>query len=396
MHTNRRRVLQAIAAAGAGGLLARFASAAGPLAGPAATGARGPAPTADAPPPAAISYPQSYATSKPIDQMLDAIIANRDKCSRFYLDTKDEHSLGFLGLSGGENHHQGLARTLKLADGSIFFFLTHSVIGGRGQLMQFRLHGPTQGEHPVETSPHTVATLVEELHLDEEHPSDLVFLPDVAAADSGYLFVTEEFQRHLVEVFHWRAGQPLRRMGVLTPFDAKSKDSNDWPVFIAMDRVGDTYYLAVMNKKHLRVYTAPQGKLFPIHEPGRLDLSALVPHAALLPCPNFEGACQVKLIRDSAGAWSLLAFRSHKDDDPNGDDFVDVYPVQFAGPTMSISPRRASRHVFLPHGDTGFASTGTHLVEPSGRMLLSSSYRWAKDEGPGGSSYVSRVDECPS
>jgi hypothetical protein len=35
-------------------------------------------------------------------------------------------------------------------------------------------------------------------------------------------------------------------------------------------------------------------------------------------------------------------------------------------------------------------------VERSGRLLLSSSYRWAEDEGPGTSSYVSRVDECPS
>ena len=39
---------------------------------------------------------------------------------------------------------------------------------------------------------------------------------------------------------------------------------------------------------------------------------------------------------------------------------------------------------------------GTHHVEPSGRLLLGSSYRWAKDEGPGDSGYVSRVDECPS
>ena len=30
------------------------------------------------------------------------------------------------------------------------------------------------------------------------------------------------------------------------------------------------------------------------------------------------------------------------------------------------------------------------------RLLLSSSYRWARDEGPGDSDYVSRVDECPS
>ena len=48
-------------------------------------------------------------------------------------------------------------------------------------------------------------------------------------------------------------------------------------------------------------------------------------------------------------------------------------------------------------GDTGFASTGTHHhVEPSGRLLVSSSYRWSKNERPGGAGYVSRVDELPS
>jgi len=53
-------------------------------------------------------------------------------------------------------------------------------------------------------------------------------------------------------------------------------------------------------------------------------------------------------------------------------------------------------HIFFRPGDTSFTSTGTHHVEPSGRLLLSSSYRWANEEGPGDSSYVSRVDECPS
>ena len=52
-----------------------------------------------------------------------------------------------------------------------------------------------------------------------------------------------------------------------------------------------------------------------------------------------------------------------------------------------------SQHIFLRPGDTSFASTGTHYVEPAGRLLVSSSYRWAEDEGPGSSGYVSRVDE---
>ena len=107
-----------------------------------------------------------------------------------------------------------------------------------------------------------------------------------------------------------------------------------------------------------------------------------------------RGASQVKLIRDGEGAWYLLGFRSDPDDDPNGTDYVDVYGVSFH--PFAITPRLYSTHVIFNAGDTGFASTGTHHVEQSGRLLLSSSYAWAKDEGPGNSSYVSRVDECPS
>ena len=102
----------------------------------------------------------------------------------------------------------------------------------------------------------------------------------------------------------------------------------------------------------------------------------------------------MKLVRDSTGGWFLLAFRSEPNDDPNGTDYVDVYPISFA--PFQIGARLLSQHVFFRAGDTGFASTGAHFVEAAGRLLVSSSYRWSRDEGPGGSSYVSRVDECPS
>jgi hypothetical protein len=71
-----------------------------------------------------------------------------------------------------------------------------------------------------------------------------------------------------------------------------------------------------------------------------------------------------------------------------------VYGVRFS--PFAISYLLYSVHVVFRPGDTGFASTGTHYVENTGRLLLSSSYRWAEDEGPGSSSYVSRVDECAS
>ncbi len=97
--------------------------------------------------------------------------------------------------------------------------------------------------------------------------------------------------------------------------------------------------------------------------------------------------------RPAHGACSL-GFRGDPDGDPNGPDFVDVYGVRFH--PFAITPLLFSVHVIFKPGDTSFTSTGTHHVDPSGRLLPSSSYRWAKDEGPGDSSYVSRVDQCLS
>ena len=105
-------------------------------------------------------------------------------------------------------------------------------------------------------------------------------------------------------------------------------------------------------------------------------------------------ASQVKLVRDSEGRWYLLGFRSDPSDDPRGTDYADVYGVRFN--PFAITPLLYSVHVTFTPGDTAFASTGTHHVEPSGRLLISSSHRWAEDEGRGDSSYVSRVHECPS
>jgi hypothetical protein len=63
---------------------------------------------------------------------------------------------------------------------------------------------------------------------------------------------------------------------------------------------------------------------------------------------------------------------------------------------FAIMPLAFSTKITFRPGDTGFSSTGTHHVEHSGRILVSSSYRWAECEGPGRSRFVSRVDECPS
>jgi hypothetical protein len=126
-----------------------------------------------------------------------------------------------------------------------------------------------------------------------------------------------------------------------------------------------------------------------------MDVAAFQPIAAdhVFAFPVSESACQVHLLRDGADRWSLLAFRSEPPDEEFARNFVDVHAVEFT--PFSVSPALATVEILL-HPRVSFASTGTHYVERSGRLLISSSYRWAQDEGPGAASYVSRVDECAS
>lgn len=336
-------------------------------------------------------YPQSFATARPIALELGGIAANRKKCARFYLDTKKEHSNP--GWREGRDHHQGLARTHRLSDGSVYLFLTHSELddGEQGQLMQFRYAGPLDGGHVVETHPMTVALLTEQTYLDDQHPSDLTFLPDVNDEDSGYLFVTESHNTHRLLVYFWKPGEHLSILGsIFQGFPA------DEPGFVFLDRVDDVFYLGISGSSIGRLYTAKAELLFPECTKGSMNIEAFSPATpeSMFIVPSLDGASQTKLIRDSLGDWYLLGFRSDTPADPNGTDYVDVYQVRFS--PFAISPRLFSQHVIFKPGETGFASTGTHYVEPSGRLLLSSSTRWSNNEGPGNSAFVSRVDECAS
>jgi hypothetical protein len=356
--------------------------------------------------PGGVAYPQSHATTSDILTELAGVAASHAACTSFYLDTTEGMSRGISesGISEivsgeGEDHHQGLARSHLLSDGSIYWFLSHSEVGQgeQGSLTQYRYDGPRDADHVLQTSPLTVAPMATEpLMLDERHPSDIAFLPDVNGADAGYLLVTEEDDRHVLAVYRWAPGQQLTVRGQIPPppqaFPAQG------PNFVFIDRIDDRYCLGVASNNwgNGYLYWADQDKLFPASAPGALDVTAfeLDPVGTPFVFPVADGPCQTKLIRDSTG-WSLLAFRGDPNDDENADDYVDVYPVTFA-PSFTIGNRIASVHISFNAGDTGFASTGTHHVEAPGRLLISSSYRWAQDEGPGGSSYVSRVDECPS
>lgn len=338
-------------------------------------------------------YPASHATKKPIREMLDEIAANKNNCTSFYLDTTAHQSNDTFSTEG-EDHHQGLARTHKLSDGSVYFFLTHSELDDddQGILMQFRYGGPTSDEHILQTLPLTIAPLKQTLFMSEQHPSAIEFLPDVNNADAGYLFITEEMTNHRVAIYFWERDKDLRLLGHI--FQGFPQGS---PNFIFIDKVDDMYYLGIAsnNTGWGKLYCAKPNELFPVCKPGNMNIHAfkqVVPES-LFPFPVLGGPCQVKLIRDSLGIWYLLAYRSDPPDDPHGTDYIDTYRVEFS--PFSISYRTNSVHIFLKPGETGFANTGTHVVERSGRLLVASSYRWSKKEG-GSAGYVSRVDECPS
>ena len=53
------------------------------------------------------------------------------------------------------------------------------------------------------THPLTVAPRQQIVMLNERHPSDLVFLPNVDHLDSGYVFLTQEYDRHVVTCYRW-------------------------------------------------------------------------------------------------------------------------------------------------------------------------------------------------
>ncbi len=340
------------------------------------------------------AYPQSHATTNDIYGEIDGLVANQAACTSIFLPTAP-------GMSeGGEDHYQGLARTHRLTDGSVYFFLAHSeVIGlpfvhGHGSFVQYQYAGPTDDDHVLESVPPTYGTLEQHLFIDhdepEQHPSDITFLPEVNGLDAGYLFVTEEYDNRRVTVYRWEAGQDLVIHGrIFAGFPTGG------PQFLFLDRVGSDYFLGIASEHWGwgQLLRAPAEDLFPKCAEGSLIPAAFRP-AGMFPFPVTGGASQTKLIRDKNEEWFLLAYRSDPNDDPNGTDYVDVYPVRFD--PFVISYRSASIHISFSAGDTGFANTGTHHVEESGRLLVSSSYRWDGLVSFSPPVIACRVDELPS
>jgi hypothetical protein len=342
------------------------------------------------PTPTRCVYPGSNPLSQNIFDTLAGVASRKAECSSFYLDTTEDmkHT-----ANGGHNHHQGLARTHLLSDKSVYFFLSHSRIGAGGTLSQYRYTGPLDGEHILgHAKPLVVAPQVQLLQLSDDHPADIVFLPDVNNLDSGYLFVTDAYDVHGLAIYPWDTVNGLQNPSYLPQGFAQGPD------FVFIDKVGEMYYLGLASSDSGFgiLWQAAASDLFPKCEGHGMNPGAFAPSSPvnMYPFPPINGPSQVKLVLDVDGNWYLLAFRADPPDETKGTDYVDVFGVNFS--PFSISPLLASVHISFRPGDTGFASTGTHYVDKAGRLLVSSSYRWAEDEGPGDSGYVSRVDECPS
>ena len=92
-------------------------------------------------------YPGSCPTDRRILDVLNAV-AQKDG-SRFYLDTVE--SMSNDGIIHDAEHHQGLARSHILSDGSIAWFLSHAETDSGGSLSWYRYAGPTDGEHILQT-----------------------------------------------------------------------------------------------------------------------------------------------------------------------------------------------------------------------------------------------------
>jgi hypothetical protein len=351
-------------------------------------------------------YPSSYPTSLPIDRVLQILGSPQRGSVSYYLDTTE--SMG--GGSGRNelNHAQGLARTPKLSDGSIYVFLTYSEISAIGTLSRYRYEGPTDGDRITPTNGALAVAPKEELILvdKEEHPADIVFLQDIDRADAGYIFVTEAYDGNAVSIYSWSRGGNFKQIGLI-PFGPFPPDVEELhgPEFVFLDRVEDYYYLGMLYGQIGQLFRAKTEELFPTCTIGEMNVAAfqpvpaydIVPPANLLPASNmfetpiYSDAAQVKLIRDANDQWFLLGFRGVPDDNTAATDYIDLYPVSFS--PFAIGGRISATHVTFPAGDTSFASTGTHYVDALGRVMVSCSYRWAKDDLSGGAGYVTRVDE---
>jgi hypothetical protein len=137
------------------------------------------------------------------------------------------------------------------------------------------------------------------------------------------------------------------------------------------------------------VFRASSGRLFPVAEPGNMNVSAFEPlHSFKY---DYNLGSQIKFVRHSSGTWYLLAFTSRDNPDESAPSYIDVH--QLDQDTLVPTRPLSSWLIDLPPSHTSFSSSGTHYVDRFGMLQVYSSFRWAEDQGdPFG--FESRVDEC--
>jgi hypothetical protein len=252
-------------------------------------------------------YPQSHTTARSIRDELAAVARNKGRCSSIYLDTVESMSDNSL-CTEGENHHQGLARSHKLSDGSVHFVLACSEVGKgqHGSLSIYRFDGPTIGGHVLTTNPLTVAPMRQILTLNERHPSDLVFLPEVNHLDAGYVFLTEGCDRRAVTCYRWdpHAG--------MVPRHHRRASRAAGPTLCSWTgwTISPTWESPAATGAGAHLLAARDSNLFPKCSHGSLDPAAF--HTQGRFTFPVHSPAQAKLIRDGEGAWAFpFSCQSH-------------------------------------------------------------------------------------
>ncbi len=100
----------------------------------------------------------------------------------------------------------------------------------------------------------------------------------------------------------------------------------------------------------------------------------------------------MRYVTNATNFWNVLVYNS-PDNDGVGDDYVHVWSITLGDTVTLTSETMVPTSFFFPAGGTSFTNTGTHYVDRNGRILISSSERWAQDEGEP-FDWESRVDEC--
>lgn len=135
-----------------------------------------------------IIFPQSNPVLGRIEDVLENIGMYSSNANSIYLASSSGLSKRIIWYNGGlcdSDHAQGLARTHKLSDGSIYWFLSYADYQKPGRLMRFRYDGGTDDEHVIQPHPKKVFRMIGKVLFDgkkdpyERHPQDIVFLPDV-------------------------------------------------------------------------------------------------------------------------------------------------------------------------------------------------------------------------